>query len=102
MISWLGSGASPPPAPHPGGERPGKRAPLGLSFAKLKHAPAGCVVVVKAVPELQPSNWPPCPLIVPGKEAFPGPCRVQHSSVFAATLRPTLETVLLNKRSSAP
>jgi hypothetical protein len=37
MISWLGSGASPPTAPHPGGERPGKRAPLGLSYAK--HSP---------------------------------------------------------------
>jgi hypothetical protein len=34
MISWLGSGASPPTAPHPGGERPGKRAPPGLSYAK--------------------------------------------------------------------
>jgi hypothetical protein len=34
MISWLGSGASPPTAPHPGGERSGKRAPLGLSFAE--------------------------------------------------------------------
>jgi hypothetical protein len=73
MISWLGSGASPPIAPHPGGERPGNSAHLGLSFAKLKRARAGCVVVVKAVPELQPSNWPPCPLTVPGKEAFPWP-----------------------------
>jgi hypothetical protein len=34
MITWLGSGASPPTVPHPGGERPGKRAPLGLSYAK--------------------------------------------------------------------
>ena len=34
MIAWLGLEHRPPAAPYPGGERPGKRAHLGLSLAK--------------------------------------------------------------------
>jgi hypothetical protein len=46
-----------------------------LLLATLKHDRSVCGVAVKAVYELQPSDWPPCPLTVPGQGPFLGPFR---------------------------
>jgi hypothetical protein len=103
MVSPLGDVAAPT------GDRDPDRGREELSsrpllLATLKRDRAGCVVAEKAVHELQPSG-PETGLLARGygvRGPFFGPCRVQHSSVFAAALRPTLETVLLNRRGSAP